>query len=200
MKRVSVAFLFFVLFFGSSAVADLENEEENAYIVGEKRYFAGVNSHRGMVLYLGSSLYSDSSEKNYKPNAFSSWIIGFQQQIKEVPDMGDFNLKAELQNFRLNKDRATQINITPIFSLPEIENGFPVYVGLGAGMGFYPYLILRNKPFLSLNAQFFVGLRLINFYKNLGLNAELLLHIHRPFLDNRLYMNTMGNLGVIFSF
>ena len=188
-------------FFGS-AVADSENGEGNYYASNGKRYFAGngVSGNRGMTLYLGSSIYSDSASTDFEQKAFSEWLIGFQQQVKEVSNLGDFNLKAELQNFRLNTGRATQINLTPVFSLPEIKNGFPIYVGLGAGMGFYPYLILKGKSFFSLNTQFFVGLRLINFYENLGLNAELVLHIHMPFQDNHLHMDTFANLGVVFSF
>lgn len=191
--------LLFLVFFSGSSVATSESEGSTSI---RKRYFAGngVSGHRGMVLYLGSSLYSDSAGKNFKRKPFSSWILGFQQQIKEISNLGDFNLKTELQNFRLNAGRATQINITPVFSLPEMENGFPVYVGLGAGLGFYPYHILKGKPFFSLNTQFFVGLRLPNLYANLGLHAEMVLHMHIPFQDNRLYMDTIANLGIIFSF
>ena len=198
IKRLYLLFL--VFFFFNPVISS--GSEGKSYTSSVKRYFAGneTNDHRGMVLYLGSSIYSDDAIKDFKRKPFSSWVLGFQQQIKEVSDLGDFSLKTELQNFRLTTGRATQINITPVFSLPEGGNGFPVYVGLGAGLGFYPYHILKGNPFFSLNTQFFVGLRLANLYKNLGLHAELALYMHIPFQDNRLYMDTIASLGVMFSF
>ena len=190
--------------FADSEVDSKEKKKGYGYTL--KKYFSGrkkipsSSSYRNMVLYVGSSLYSDSTAKNFKSIPFSSVIAGFRQPIREVPQVGDFSLKTEIQNFRLKTDRVTQINITPLFSLPEAQSKFPVYVGLGIGFGFYPYFILAGKPALSLNGQLFAGLRLINLYKNLGLNGEVVLNMHVPFKERELYMETIANLGLLFSF
>lgn len=201
MSPIKRLYLLLLVFFFFNPVIS-SGSEGKSYTSSVKRYFSGsgASDQRSMVLYLGSSIYSDNAVKNFKRKPLSSWVLGFQQQIKEISGLGDFNLKTELQNFRLTTGRATQINITPVFSLPESENGFPVYVGLGAGLGFYPYHILKGNPFFSLNTQFFTGLRLTNLYENLGLHVELALYMHIPFQDKRLYMDTIASLGVIFSF
>ena len=193
-------FLWIFLIFISCSFADSKDKkkEDSRYTV--KNYFSGKKSTspRDMVLYLGSSVYSGA--KSFKRKPFTSFIAGFRQQIWKISNIGDISLKTEIQSFRLKNGRATQININPVFSLPDRENGFPVYVGLGAGVGFYPYFILMGEPSLSLNGQFFAGLRLVNLYENLGLNAELALNMHVPFRDSQLYMETIANLGLIFSF
>ena len=136
----------------SYSFADSEKKKESRYTV--KNYFAGKEStpSRDMVLYLGSSVYSGA--KSFKRKPFSSFIAGFRQQIWKISNIGDISLKTEIQSFRLKNGRATQINVNPVFSLPDRENGFPVYVGLGAGVGFYPYFILMGEPSLALNGQF----------------------------------------------
>ena len=153
----------------------------------------------GMILYAGPSLHGDSTEKRFKSRSFSSFLMGFQQQIGSAPILEDIYLKTEIQNFHLKKGRATQINITGAFSRPGWEKAFPVYVGAGAGFGFYPFHILKGKPFLSLNTQFFTGLRLLNLHENLGLNLELSLHLHYPLREQELYMDVFFGLGAFFN-
>lgn len=153
----------------------------------------------GMILYAGPSLYGDNTEKKFKGRSFSSFLMGFQQQIGSAPLLEDLYLKTEIQNFHLKRGRATQINITGAFSRPGWEKGFPVYVGAGGGLGFYPFHILKGRSFASLNAQFFTGLRLLNLYENLGLNLELSLHLHYPFSEQELYMDVFAGLGAFFS-
>lgn len=157
-----------------------------------------VSHQRSMLLYAGPSVYSKA--KGFKGDPFDSFILGFRQQFKEVMGIGDFGLKAEIQSLRLKTGRATQINVTPVFSLPDEASGFPVYVGLGGGIGFYPYFILDSKPSLSVNFQLFTGIRLADLYENLGINGELTLHAHIPFREERLYMETIVSLGLVFSF
>ena len=153
----------------------------------------------GMILYAGPSLHGDSTERRFKSRSFSSFLMGFQQQIGTAPILEDIYLKTEIQNFHLQKGRATQINITGAFSRPGWEKAFPVYVGAGAGFGFYPFHILKGKPFLSLNTQFFTGLRLLNLHENLGLNFELSLHLHYPLRERELYMDVFIGLGAFFN-
>lgn len=201
LKLQNVLWIFFV-FSGISFADSKEKKEGYGYTL--KKYFSGrkktPSRRRDMVLYVGSSLYSNSAARNFKHRPFSSFIVGFRQPLFEVTGIGDLNLKTEVQNFRLKTGQATQINFTPTFSLPEARSGFPIYVGVGLGFGFYPHFILIDKFSLSLNTPFFAGVRLINLYENLGLNGELALNMHFPFREKKLYMETIVSLGLLFSF
>ena len=192
--------LWISLIFVSCSFADSKDKKKEGYRYTVRNYFSGGEStpRRDMVLYLGSAVYSGA--KTFKRKPFSSFIAGFRQQIWKISNIGDISLKTEIQSFLLKTGRATQINVNPVFSLPDTENGFPIYVGLGAGIGFYPYYILMGEPSLSLNGQFFTGLRLVNLYENLGLSAELVLNMHVPFKESQLYMETIASLGLLFSF
>ena len=206
LQNILWIFIFSVGISFADSEVDSEGKKEGygytlkKYFFGRKKEPISVSSHRNMVLYGGSSFYSDSTAKDFKGKPFSSLIVGFRQPLWEVLQMGDFSLKTEIQNFRLKTGRVTQINITPLFSMPEARSKFPVYVGLGLGFGFYPHFILTGKPALSLNGQLFAGLRLLNLYENLGLNGEAALHMHVPLKEKELYMETIGSLGLLFSF
>ena len=195
-------FRIFAFFFLISCFVPVKAEGGSGYTDSVKSYFSKKEEpaphRRSMLLYVGSSVYS--AAKGFKGDPFASVILGFRQQFKEVMGIGDFSLKTEIQSLKLKTGRATQINVTPVFSLPGAGSGFPVYVGLGGGIGFYPYFILDSKPSLSVNLQLFTGLRLLNLYENLGVNGELALHAHIPFREERLYMETITSLGLIFSF
>ena len=198
MLKIKILLWIFLICLPYSFAEANKKKEGHRYAV--KNYFSKKEPapHRDMVLYVGSAVYSGA--KNFKRKPFSSFIAGFRQQIWNISDIGDFSLKTEIQSFQLKTGRATQINVTPAFSLPDTDNGFPVYVGLGAGFGFYPYYILKGDPSLSLNGQFFAGLRLANLHENLGLNAELALNMHVPFKESQLYMETIASLGLLFRF
>ena len=101
---------------------------------------------------------------------------------------------------RLKKQRSILLEITPRISFPEVKTTFPLYVGLGAGFGVYPRYIIRKMSYLSANGQFFVGLRLHELYHNLGLSAELNLKIHSAFNESAIYLDLLGQVGLIFGF
>ena len=156
---------------------------------------------RNMILYAGPSIYSAAGgRKSYKSRAFQSFSVGFSQTLKSAPYVGGLLLKTEIQHLQLKSERATQLNITPAFRLPEAESGFPVYVGFGPGLGFYPFRLIQGEAWLSLNTMFLLGLTLPDIYENIGLNGEISLNIHCPLKEKKLYMETLFTMGLVFSF
>ena len=153
---------------------------------------------RSFTLYSGLSFYRESTVKFFKP--FSSFVFGFNQKVKEIPHLGDVNLQVAIFSAKLEQQRAVLLEITPRISIPEVRTTFPLYIGLGAGFGFYPRNIVKKIPSLSLNSQFFIGLRFLDLYHNLGFSAELNLKIHSPFSELEIYLETLAQLGLIFRF
>ena len=133
-------------------------------------------------------------------NPFSAFTLGFDQKITEIPYFGDFRLLFSLFYAKLEKRRAVLVEITPRISVPEIQTAFPLYIGLGAGLGFYPHYIVRKIPSLSVSGQIFTGLRLLDLYHNLGFSGELNLRVHSPFNELKIYLEIFGQFGFVFSF
>ena len=171
---------------------------KNYFSKRRPNFFSHKGAPRNLTLYMGSSLYRETKDEVLFP--ISSFIFGFNQRIKEIPTVGDLNLQIGIQSIKLETHRGTVIEITPRFTLPDIRSGFPFYVGIGAGLGFFPRHIVKNLPALSFNAQVFTGMRFLDLYYNLGLTGEFSLKMQVPFQDLKLYLELFGSLGFVFSF
>lgn len=198
-------FLFILLLFFLPSWAEEKSEKKYGYRYIIDNYFAKrkaegsySNYSRNFILSLGTAFYRESTEQSFKP--FSSNMLSFNQKIKEIYHFGDFNLHISLFSSQMRKQRATLIEITPRISIPEIRTAFPLYIGAGVGMGLYPYHIVRKLPSLSINSHLFIGLRFFDLYHNLGLSAEIILRVHSPLNELKIYMETLGVLGLICKF
>ncbi len=205
MKSLSFIFLIFLIF-SPNTYGTTSSHTESGYKYILKNYFSkrqpNFFSHKGsprnLTLYIGPSLYRETKEKVLFP--ISSFILGFNQRIKEIPTVGDFNLQIGVQSIKLETHRGTVIEISPRFTLPDIRSGFPFYVGVGAGLGVFPRHIIKSLPALAFNAQIFTGLRFLDLYYNLGLTGELTLKMQVPFNDLKMYLEIFGSVGFVFSF
>lgn len=200
-------FLFIFLVFSSLSWGEENNAEPSKksgyrYIIdnyfSKKRSSESYYNSRSFTLYSGLSFYRESTKKSFNP--FSSFTLGFNQKIKELPYLGDISLQISLFSTKLERQKAALLEITPRISVPEVATAFPLYVGLGAGFGFYPHYVIKKKPSLSVNGQFFVGLRLLDLYHNLGFSGELNLRIHSPLNELTIYLEMLGQFGLVFSF
>ena len=203
MLRVIYIFIFIFSFFPSWGEENQTKKLGYRYIIDNyfsKRQASGVyqDYSKSFTLYSGMSFYRESTERSFKP--FSSFVLGFNRRLKEIPQLGDLNLQAAVISSQMATHRAVLLEITPRLTIPEIRTAFPLYVGAGLGLGFYPRYIIREQPFLSVNSQFFIGLRFFDLYYNLGFSAELNLKIHSPFSESEIYLETLGRMGLIFRF
>lgn len=192
------------LFGVDSAFAEKSKKSGYRYIIDN--YFSKRKSHLGeyadysntFALLVGTSLYRESKKREFK--AFSSRIISYNQKVKEIGGWGDLNLQVAIGASQMERQGAFFIEITPRITVPEVRTAFPLYLGLGVGLGFYPRYILQDQAYQSLNSQFFVGLRLFDIYHNLGLLAELNLKVHSPLSELTVYVETLAFLGLILRF
>ena len=152
---------------------------------------------RSFSLSAAFSIYREG-QTGFKP--FSSWALKFNQDIKEVSSFGQLNLEAVVFFSKKAAEKAVLLELSPRIIIPETSSAFPLYLGLGAGLGFYPRYIVKKIPFLSVSGQFLIGLRLLELYHNLGLSAELNLRIHYPFNKSEVYVERFGQIGLVFRF
>ena len=202
-----ILFSFFMAFssYGESAN---RGERDSGYKYVIRNYFSSrkpnVESHQGsprhLGLYLGTSLYGETTDQDtFKP--FSSFVFGLSQRIREFPAIGDLSIRVELLSMKFaDKKREWLVDVVPVFSLPDVRSGFPVYVGAGGGVGLFPRHIVKKEPVLSFNARLFAGVRVIDWYENMGFFGEVSVKTQFPVYDAKLYMEVFLTLGGLFSF
>ena len=186
-------------------------KEDYGYKYTLKNYFSKrkPNAHsyqgspRSLSLYFGTSLQGETEDK--KLGLLSSRLLGFSQRIRDFPTIGDWNLNLEIHSMALavhtkKPQREILLNISSTFSVPDIRSGFPVFVGAGGSFGLFPRHIIKQKPAISVGAQIFTGFRILDWYKNVGLQTSLNLKMYVPFNDKKLYMELIANFGFLFSF
>ncbi|MCY4513250.1 MAG: hypothetical protein OXB86_06145, partial [Bdellovibrionales bacterium] len=174
-----IIFGFFVsvfLVFSSPGAFSHEKDKSSGYKYVLRNFFSSrkpnVETHQGsprhLALYLGTSLYGETTDQTAsKP--FSTVLFGLNQRIKEFSTIGDLSIRVELLSMKFTDGkREWLVDVVPVFSLPDVRSGFPVYVGAGAGMGLFPRHIVRKKPTLSLNARLLAGVRVVDWYENIG--------------------------------
>ena len=204
MRFFSIIVFSLIAFSSHGESSDRDKSSGYKYVL--RNYFSerkpNVESHQGsprnLGLYVGTSLYGEMDQEILKP--FSSVTLGYSQRIKEVPAIGDFNIRVELLYMTLSTHREWLVDIVPVFVLPDVRSGFPIYVGGGGGVGLFPRHLVRKKPALSLNAQLFAGMRIVDWYENGGAFGEASVKMHLPFYDTKLYMEVFLTLGCLFSF
>lgn len=182
-----------------------EDSKKSGYKYTIKNYFAKRNFSgnyqdytKGYNIFGGMSFYRENTIKPLKP--FSSTIIGFNQHVTELSQIFDLSLQMAVFVAQMENQRASLVEITPRITTPTIRTSFPLYIGMGAGLGFYPWFVVRKLPLLSFNTQIFIGLRFFDLYHNLGISTEFNLRIHVPLNELTIYIESMGQLGLIFRF
>ena len=196
---IAVIFLFFCLDLYANKA---EKKSGYRYIVDNyfsKRASSGVYDYsRAFMLSSGISFHRANKSKTFKP--FSSSNLSFSQVFKEISYLGDLNLKFSIFSSQMSKQRATLLEVTPFITIPEIQTGFPFYIGMGFGFGFYPRHLIQQLSVFSISSQFFFGFRFLEIYHNVGFFTELNLRIQYPFSELKAYLETSAQFGFIFRF
>ena len=204
LKRIVFCFLFFFAFF-SWGEQGYPETPRSFYRHLVDKYFSPkrfdekyANHSRSFGLYSGFSFHRESTSKTFHPS--SSLTLGFNQKVRELFQVADIDLQFSIFFTKLERQKAILLELTPRISFPEVQTAFPFYIGLGAGLGFYPRNIVKKMPALSANAQCFIGLRFLEIYHNLGFFTEWNLRVHVPFNELEIYLENFAYFGLIFGF
>jgi len=198
---LKILLIFFL--FSQAKAKETEEKTQSSYRYVLDNYFSprsqnSVSYKRVFLMSAGFDFYRISSKKQFNP--ISSVFLSFTQDIKKFENIGDLQLRASLMASELESDKEISLELTSLFTFPEIETRFPVYFGLGLGFGFYPFYIIEKKPSFSFHSPFLLGLRFFELYSNLGAGAELDLRIHFPLNELQFYLESRLQLHLIFQF
>ena len=111
----------------------------------------------------------------------------------------DMNIRADFNEYKLDDNRAVKLSLMPLITFPRAESHFPLYFGIGAGLGVF-FQQVPDESNLSFDYQLIAGARFMDLFNNLGFFFELGLKNHLHLLSDGQFNGTALTAGLIFSF
>jgi len=111
----------------------------------------------------------------------------------------DLNIRIDFHEFNVSNNRAVKIALLPLWTFPKVETRFPLYFGIGGGLGIFMQQ-LTNKSNLSFDYQFIMGARFLDITPGFGAFVEFGLKNHLHLLSNGQFNGTNFAGGVVFNF
>jgi hypothetical protein len=112
----------------------------------------------------------------------------------------DTNLRADFIEYDVSGTRATKLSLMPLWTFPRAETRFPLYFGLGAGLGVF-FTQVEKESALALDYQLVAGTRFMDLQdSNTGFFVEFSLKNHLHLLSDGQLNGTALTAGAIFSF
>lgn len=110
----------------------------------------------------------------------------------------DVSFRMDFNDYRINGDRANKLSLMPVLTFPLANRRFPLYFGVGAGLGIY--FVQINRDSLSFDYQLMMGTRFVDIYENLGFFVELAMKNHLNFTSSGQFNGSALTAGGVFSF
>jgi hypothetical protein len=127
-----------------------------------------------LALHLGGFLSSDAYQwSGADPHSTNPGRLnaGLTYKMGPLGRLADWAWRADLAGYEFSDGRALQVSVLPMLMFPEADSRFPLYFGMGLGLGILPTQ-LQSKSFLALDYQLIGGVRFFNVLGNAGFFAE----------------------------
>ncbi len=147
--------------------------------------------------HLGSEVWDWNGAESNSDLAQSS--MGVTYRLSEWEQVADKNLRVDFNEFRLGAERFYKISFLPIFTFPDANSEFPLYFGIGGGLGVF-FRQSAGESSLSFDYQLIAGARFFNVYNTVGFFLEGGLKNHLHLLSNGQLNATFAALGLVFTF
>ena len=111
----------------------------------------------------------------------------------------DLNLRFDFNEYQLDSDRATKLSLLPLLTFPPASSHFPLYFGLGAGLGIF-FQQIPDESNISFDYQLVAGARFADLIENFGVFVEFGLKNHLQVLSDGQFNGTALTTGAVFTF
>jgi hypothetical protein len=111
----------------------------------------------------------------------------------------DLSLRIGYNEFNLGDSNATKLSFMPLITFPESNAHFPLYFGIGAGLGVFLTQVSGKSP-LSLDYQLVVGSRFLDIFQKTGFFLEAGLKNHLLLTSSGQMNGTFLAGGLVFTF
>lgn len=187
----------------------LTPQSKPAQEVGEKaaqKYFgksrapAASSGDRFLSLHVGTFV----SENTYKWGTTGGKDVGqlntgVTYKVGEWTGSMDLMLKADITTYSLVEGRALKLTVLPAVVFPDVNSGFPLYFGAGAGLGVFLKQI-EEESSLAFDYTLFAGVRVFDLIEGVGLLVEAGMKNHILLLSDGQYNGVHVNFGAVFRF
>ena len=151
-------------------------------------------------IHLGKAMNSTSYswEKQGKEEGVATNSFGVSYVFDELAAL-DLVFRADVNEYALSESKASKLSLMPVVSFPRVETRFPLYFGLGAGLGVY-FQQLASKSQIALDYQLFAGVRFLDLSPGVGVFLEYGLKNHVHLLSEGQLNGSYLSLGPYFTF
>ncbi len=160
------------------------NQKNNEYPRSSRDHF--------MMFHFGSFLNDVTYNwgGNEKKNNIAHFNMGVTYKFNEWHDLVDILFRGELIEYSIQNVSPLKFSLLPVFMFPEIESRFPIYFGVGLGLGTF----LKNvdgESIFSLDYQLLTGIRIFDVLGRVGFFLE-------GGIKNHLHLFTKGQFNGVF--
>ena len=170
--------------------------------------YMGQNSSRStsssgnhyLALHIGKLVSADSWKwgKQEKQKDIGSTTFGLTYRFDQWYTT-DLSIRVDFNEYNIDGKRPQKLSFMPVITFPEAASQFPLYFGMGAGLGVF-FKQLSAESSLSFDYQLIVGIRFFDVFENTGFFLESGLKNHLQLTDdgqvNAAYIAT----GALFTF
>lgn len=161
---------------------------------------SGDDSHY-MAIHVGSFV-SDSTYKwgdRDQQSDTGRLNVGVTYRVGEWVNSMDMNIRVDYAGFELSEGRANKLSFLPVIMFPDANSRFPLYFGIGAGLGVFVNQISNESP-LSIDYQVLAGVRFMDVFEGAGFFLEAGMKNHFLLLSDGQFNGTFVTAGTVFTF
>lgn len=111
----------------------------------------------------------------------------------------DVSFRMDFNEYRLNNDRATKMSFLPLITFPKADRRFPLYFGLGAGLGVF-FTQIPKESDIAFDYQLVAGARFEDVFENFGFFVEMAMKNHLHLTSDGQFNGSTLTAGAVFSF
>lgn len=150
----------------------------------------------------GGVFVSDTAYKWSRPDQqdnIGTWNFGVTYRVGEWVNSMDLNLRVDLARIAPSAGPTTKLSFLPVVTFPDAGSRFPLYFGIGAGLGIFTNQI-DGESSLTLDYQLLAGARFFNLWGQTGLFVEGGLKNSLFLLSDGQFNATFVAGGLVFTF
>lgn len=160
----------------------------------------GARGDHYMSFHVGRMMSNQSYEwgGSGKKENVGKDSVGFTYRFSEW-HLSDLGVRVDYNTYEVNNTLLSKLSIMPIITFPEAASMFPIYFGVGGGIGVF-FKQLEGESALSLDYQLVAGARFLNVFENTGFFLESGLKNHIQLLSSGQLNGTYLTTGAVFTF
>lgn len=207
MKGSIFAGVFLSLLIASTTAfsAPAVGRKEAAKYFGEdsRNNAASTTAGRVLMLHLGAFTSSESFywTRSGRIDDVAKTNFGLTYRMDEFTSSMDLNIRADFTFYHFPGEdlEPFKMSILPLVTFPDAGSGFPLYFGLGGGLGVF-FRQIKNESNLTFDYQLVAGARFMNIADGAGFFIESGLKNHLHLLSDGQINGVFFSGGAIFTF